>query len=76
MLPFPRPQRRGLIEANAWLEDIDPDTGPFRGLSAAASLKRGAFATTDNAKGGTFRGLSAAASLKRLAIRAVYAGGS
>ena len=60
---FPRPHRRGPIEA--WSKGraaSDPESA-FRGLTAAAPLKRGGAATTSSG-GCAFRGLTAAAPLK------------
>ena len=61
---LPRPQCRGLIEARLVSGTKSFPSILFRGLSAAASLKRRVAWDADLRELRLFRGLSAAASLK------------
>src|SRR5262245_23252074 len=60
---FPRPQRRGLIEAPMIHRDPVPSPEAFRGHNAAASLKRYGHSGICR-RSSPFRGHNAAASLK------------
>jgi len=69
IVPFPRPQRRGPIEATCRAATSEGFPAAFRGLSAAAPLKRASPPNRSPTSRSAFRGLSAAAPLKRPSIK-------